>query len=254
MLLKRLRKLILYTLILFMSHSRWPEIKYLSERAILLHWGSTINPALNRSIHHLGKQIQSHPFPGFKELVPAYSSLAVYYDPTAISLGSPSREPWLTVRDQLENFLKSEFSEEILEQNEVVRIPVLYNGPDLISLANSKSLSVEEVILIHSSCVYDVFMLGFLPGFAYLGLVDDRIASPRLASPRTNVPAGSVGIAGNQTGIYPVASPGGWQLIGTTPVKMFDPNRVNSSLLSPGDRVQFCPIDESGYLELKQAQ
>ena len=237
-----------------MSHSRWPEIKYLSERALLLDWGSTLNPALNRYIHRLGKQIQSHPFPGFIELVPAYSTLALFFDPTAILLVNPSREPWLVVRDQLEKFLRQEFGEEILEQYDVIRIPVLYNGPDLANLASSKSLAVEEVITIHSSCVYDVFMLGFLPGFAYLGLVDDRIASPRLANPRTSVPAGAVGIAGNQTGVYPASSPGGWQLIGTTPVKMFEADRKNPSLLSPGDRVQFFPIDESDYLELKKSQ
>ena len=236
-----------------MSHSQRPEIKYLSERALLLDWGSTISPALNRYVHHIAKQIQNHPFPGLRELVPAYSSMAVFFDPTSIALVSPAQQPWLVVRDLLESVLKREFKEEKVKTNEVVRIPVLYNGPDLVSLASSKGLAVEEVITIHSSLVYDVFMLGFLPGFAYLGLVDDRIASPRLATPRTSVPAGSVGIAGNQTGVYPVSSPGGWQLIGNTPVKMFEATRDNPSLLSPGDRVQFFPIDESDYLELKQA-
>lgn len=126
-----------------------------------------------------------------------------------------------------------------------VRIPVCYDsslGPDLVSLANTHGLSAEEVIQIHTSRLYSVYMLGFLPGFAYMGTVDPRIQTPRRAAPRTQVPAGSVGIAGMQTGIYPLASPGGWQLIGRTPLPVFQPDASSPSLLQPGDHVQFYPI------------
>ena len=128
-----------------------------------------------------------------------------------------------------------------------VEIPTLYggeNGPDLSFVAEHNGLTVEEVVRIHSSRDYPVYMMGFTPGFPYLGGMDGRIAAPRLNSPRTNVPAGSVGIAGEQTGIYPMESPGGWQIIGRTETTLFDPNHEKPFLLAPGDQVRFVPVNE----------
>lgn len=147
-----------------------------------------------------------------------------------------------------------ELSSESASQK-IVEIPVCYGGeygPDLSFVAEHNGLSPEEVIAIHSGGTYLVYMLGFLPGFAYMGGMDERIATPRLASPRARIPAGSIGIAGGQTGIYPLASPGGWQLIGRTPVKMFAmEGETGKFALSAGDRVKFVPISEEQYREME---
>ena len=134
----------------------------------------------------------------------------------------------------------------------LVRVPVCYggeHGPDLDQIAAAAGLTVEEAIELHCAPIYRVFMIGFMPGFAYLGLVDDRLAAPRRAEPRVRVPAGSVGIAGRQTGIYPADTPGGWMLVGRTPMRPFDLARETPCLFKPGDAVQFYPIDPSEYAE-----
>eukprot|EP01136_Pigoraptor_vietnamica_P038048 Opistho-1_new@106825 len=136
-----------------------------------------------------------------------------------------------------------------------ITIPVCYDlslAPDLVELATLHQLSVEEVIQLHTAQTYRVYMIGFLPGFAYMGSVDERIRTARKANPRTKVPAGSVGIAGEQTGIYPLDSPGGWQLIGQTPLPLFDATRTDPCLLQPGDEVQFCSISLTAFHKLKQ--
>jgi inhibitor of KinA len=131
-----------------------------------------------------------------------------------------------------------------------VRIPVCYGGdlgPDLASVASFAGMQEDDVVSAHAATTYRVFMLGFVPGFAYLGIVDERIAMPRHSTPRVRVPLGSVGIAGVQTGVYPAETPGGWQLIGRTPVKPFEPSRENPFLMKAGDSVQFYPIDRNEY-------
>jgi inhibitor of KinA len=136
-----------------------------------------------------------------------------------------------------------------------IRVPVCYDdafGPDLAAVATAHGLPVPEVIDLHTSRPYYVYLIGFLPGFAYMGSVDERIATPRRSSPRTMVAAGSVGIAGEQTGIYPFDSPGGWQLLGRTPLRLFDASRSEPALLQPGDEVQFYPIDIAEYNTLQQ--
>lgn len=214
--------------------------------AVTVQVGAEISEETNRKVVSLMQTLAEAAIPGLRELVPSYSAVCVHYDPAQISY------------DQLLNRLNSletkELSSGIASQN-IVEIPVCYGGeygPDLAFVAEHNSLSPEDVIAIHSSGTYLVYMLGFLPGFAYMGGMDERIATPRLTSPRAKIPAGSVGIAGGQTGIYPLASPGGWQLIGRTPVKMFVmEGETGNFALSAGDRVKFVPISEEQYREME---
>ena len=173
---------------------------------------------------------------GVRDIVPTYRSVAVYYDPLRIDFSR--------LNDLLSLEAPEADREEVdrRERRSPVRIPVTYggvDGPDLAEVAAFAKIPEAEVIARHSGRVYRVFMMGFLPGFPYLGTVDPAIAAPRRPTPRLRVPAGSVGIAGAQTGIYPVDSPGGWQLIGRTPLRLFDRSRANPFLLEPGDKVEF---------------
>ncbi len=192
-------------------------------------------------------------FKGFIESVPAYASLAVFYDVQLVKKNYP-------VSTTVFDFVKT-FTEQLIEklkddvpevQRNTITIPVYYNGDDLALIANEHQLPEEEVIRIHTSKIYRVFMVGFLPGFTYMGSVDDRIAMPRRSSPRIKVAAGSVGIAGFQTGIYPLDSPGGWQLLGQTPIKIFDKEKSNPCLLKAGDSVQFISISKATFENLHE--
>jgi len=216
-------------------------ISQLNERAILVSFGNSIDVDVNRKVITLHKQLQRQPFAGFVESVPAYSSLAIFYHPPA---------QFETIGVFLKNLDLSE--ESLIPDGSVIKVPVLYDGEDLVLLAHQHQLDRDEVISIHTSKEYRVFMLGFLPGFAYMGSVDERITTPRKSSPRTAVPPGSVGIAGIQTGIYPQASPGGWQLIGRTPIKIFDIKREQPCLLKPGDMVRFYSINETEFNKLNE--
>jgi len=230
-----------------MNKEEKPVIRYLSESAVLLSWDAGIDLEINRLVHQTDTRIRKRPFEGFIDTVPAYDSLAVFFDPVVISKNHPGVIPSEAVKNLLNPFIEIRNYQGIESPPPPLRIPVLYNGPDLQALAKMKGISTEELVEMHTGCDYDVFMLGFLPGFAYLGMVDERIAAPRLPVPRQRVPAGSVGIAGQQTGIYPIDSPGGWQLIGVTPLKMFDAGRTIPFLLKPGNRVRFYSIDKSEF-------
>lgn len=183
-----------------------------------------------------------HPFDGFKEAVPAYASLTVFYDVVQVRATNTNA---ITAFDVVETYLKTAMhsleSAEVKEPN-LVEIPVVYDGEDLAYVASYNKLSTAEVIQIHTEATYRVYMMGFLPGFAYLGGMDERIATPRKASPRAKVPAGSVGIAGKQTGIYPLESPGGWQLIGHTDIPLFTLGSSEPTLLKAGDLVRFVGV------------
>jgi len=206
----------------------------------------------NRRVHALYYAILSARKSGeaycIEEVVPAYSSITLFYDPRRCRCEDLARfveRLWRDVRDAR--------SEDLFKPRRF-RIPVLYGGdygPDLRSVAEMTGLSPEEVVEIHTSKPYVCYMLGFTPGFIYLGDVDDRIAVPRLPTPRTRVPAGSVGIAGKQTGVYGVESPGGWRLVGRTPLRMFDPSREPPIPIRPGDIVEFYAVDEKEFERLK---
>ncbi|CAD5244657.1 5-oxoprolinase subunit PxpB [Thermococcus camini] len=221
------------------------EFKPLGDSTLLISLGEVIDEEINERIHSLARAIEKANFEWLIEVVPAYSSLAVIYDPVLIDFES--------VKRAVEGV---EFTSERFE-GKLVEVPVVYGGeygPDLEFVAEHNGLTVDDVIEIHSKPTYRVYFLGFLPGFAYLGGMDDRIATPRLEKPRLKVPAGSVGIAGKQTGIYPLGSPGGWRLIGRTPLKLFDPSKEPPTLLQPGDRVRFVPVDEEEFRELYERE
>ena len=214
----------------------YPRFSPVGDSAILVDLGSSIAPEVNHQVHALDRSFLELDLPGVIESVPAYSSLLVHYNPLETDYAS-------LVTGLQKAQQKSAAHPTTIPAT--VRIPVFYGGeygPDLDFVASSHDLSKEAVIQLHTQPEYQVYMIGFTPGFPYLGGLDTRIATPRLATPRTLVPAGSVGIAGSQTGIYPIASPGGWQIIGFTPLCLFDPLRDPPNLLSPGDRVCFYPI------------
>lgn len=193
--------------------------------------------------------------PGMIELVPAFASVAVHYDPSRVPNGPVNSPPYARFAAAVESALV-DLEDEELPVPRTVTIPVCYGGeygPDLDHVAQQHALTADDVIRLHSGATYRVYMLGFAPGFAYMGGLPDAIATPRRAEPRTAVAAGSVGIGGNQTGVYPLASPGGWQLIGRTPLRLFDAKREPATLLRAGDVVTFRAIAPNEFVELAAA-
>lgn len=214
----------------------------LSDSAITIDFGNVIDEKINDKVMQLFRLCTENLFIGMVEAMPAYASLTIFYDVIKVRNATPSFE---TAFSFVENYLiKTLQSVDNQVENilRLIEIPVIYDGEDLAFVAESNNLSIEEIIEIHTTPTYRVFMMGFLPGFAYMGGLDARIATPRKATPRTKVPVGSVGIAGNQTGIYPSESPGGWQLIGRTELQLYTPNLPEITLLKAGDIVKFVRI------------
>jgi inhibitor of KinA len=219
----------------------------LGDSAITLDFGNFIDEKINQNIIKLFYYLQKDPLPGMIEVLPAYSSLTIYYDPFQVKkISHQSKTSYELIAEQLEKRIQTPLEE---ENNiaRLIKIPVCYDkefGLDLELIANEKHISAEDVIQIHLSKTYHVYMLGFLPGFSYMGLVDERIEMPRKLQPRLRVEPGSVGITGRQTGIYPLPSPGGWQIVGRTPLKLFETNSNDEAacLLKPGDDVIFYSI------------
>ncbi|MEP7109606.1 MAG: 5-oxoprolinase subunit PxpB [Ferruginibacter sp.] len=224
------------------------QISPLSDRSVLVSFGNIIDEAINERVLLLHKALLKSGFEGFVESVPAYASLAIFYDLSRVR--KHSQVPAIDfVKKYLQKFLQpgSPLKDMVPA---ITKIPVCYDaeyGIDIEQVANDHQLGIDELISLHSSPVYRVYMIGFMPGFAYMGPVADRLITPRKDQPRLNVPAGSVGIAGSQTGIYPVDSPGGWQIIGKTPLLLFNKENLSPCLLSAGDHVQFVPIDKSAF-------
>lgn len=214
----------------------------LSDSAITIDFGNVIDEKINDFVMKLYRFCSKNPFLGMIEAMPAYASLTIFYDVLKVRNANPAAKTAFDfAKNYLENSLQSSDNQFISEFS-LVHIPVIYDGQDLAFVAEYHQLSIEEVIKIHTSPIYRVYMMGFLPGFAYMGGLDARIATPRKATPRTKVPEGSVGIAGNQTGIYPSESPGGWQLIGRTERQLYTPNLPEITLLKAGDLVKFVAI------------
>ena len=222
------------------------SIYYLSEQAVTIEFGHEISDTLLHRISSYNNLLHQHPFPGLQTTVSAYSTLSIFYDPLQVIQATELRG-----RDgfeKVQNYLLN-LTEQNIDQTKSsatpITIPVCYGelyGPDIEEVADVNSLSIQDVISLHTQAVYTVYMIGFVPGFAYMGGMNEQLATPRKATPRQTIPAGSVGIAGKQTGIYPLETPGGWQIIGRTPLKLFDATHAQPALLKAGDKVIFKSI------------
>ena len=225
-----------------------PKILPVGDAAVLVEFGDSIDPDVNDRVYAYAQSVTAARIEGVQELVPTYRSLLVQYD--------VHQSSYKDVAARLGELtgISAGPADTADRQSVHVHIPVAYGaefGPDLEDVAGHNGLASQEVIGIHSGTAYRVFMLGFAPGFPYLGGMDERIACPRLQTPRVRVPAGSVGIAESQTGVYPNDSPGGWRIIGRTPVKLFDPEAEPPAAILPGSRVIFEPVSEPEYRSIE---
>jgi KipI family sensor histidine kinase inhibitor len=219
------------------------------DTALLVEFPARMDAAVNARVIALWHDLRARRIPGVRDLVPAYAALAVYFDPLRTDV--PSLAAVLERAAGATNDVATPVD------RPVHQVPVCYGGdlgPDLDELAMDTGLSRDAIVAAHAAPTYRVFMLGFTPGFAYMGEVDPRIAAPRRSTPRVTVPAGSVGIAGRQTGIYPMASPGGWRLVGRTPLRPFLPGREPAFLFQAGDRVRFVPVGPERFRELERLE
>jgi inhibitor of KinA len=218
-----------------------PRYLVAGDAALVVEFGDAIDPTINRRVRELLLAVEAARVPGVRDLVPTYRSLLVSYDPRQTTFEA--------LKARLAPF-EDGLASATIPPPRVVEIPTAYGGafgPDLGFVAGHNHLTELEVVSIHAGSDYLVYMMGFSPGFTYLGGMSERIATPRLKTPRTAIPAGSVGIAQQQTGIYPVESPGGWQLIGRTPVSLFDPSRVPPVVVEAGDYIRFVPVSADEY-------
>ena len=215
------------------------------DAAVIIKAGDDISPDTNMKVRQIMQAMEKIDLPGIMEMVPSYNELMIYYQPGVIDF------------HQMTGYIrKAESKMESMPAPSAKRVyvPVCYGseeGPDLELVANTNSLSKEQVIELHTNSNLLIYMLGFSPGFCYLGGMNPRISCPRKTSPRLDIPAGSVGIAGNQTGIYPISSPGGWQIIGHTPLLPFTPNAEEPFLFKAGDRIRFFEIDREEHNHIK---
>lgn len=235
-----------------MENSVFEKAKFriAGDRGLLVEYGDRIDPAVHQKVRSMAIVVGNDMPEGVIEIIPTYRSILVVYDP---AVTSPD-----ILRERLAD-MESRLSGIDIPPPQVIDIPVCYggeHGPDIDHVAQSHGLTVEEVIQLHSEPEYLIYMVGFTPGFPFLGGLPEKLHTPRLETPRTFVPQGSVGIANNQTGIYPIASPGGWQLIGRTPLRLFVPERRNPILYQSGDRIRFRPIsfEEFGRLSQKETE
>ena len=225
-----------------------PQIRLSGDRAILVEYGDAIDPAVNEKVRAMTALVKQSLPEGVEAVIPAYRNLSILYDPLVTS---PER-----ILPHLMG-LEARLREVEIPKPRIVEIPVLYGGeygPDIGFVAEHSGLTVDEVIAIHAGTVYPIYMIGFTPGFCYLGGLDSRIHTPRRKTPRTLLPGGSVGIAEAQTGMYPVDSPGGWQIIGRTPLLLFAPERENPFLYEPGDRIRFVPVSSAAYNRIYEGE
>ncbi len=224
----------------------------LGDSAITIDFGNCIDEAINQYVIEKFKQLLQQPLHGMIEAVPAYSSLTIHYNVWELKkMKTAVQTVYECMKQQLEERLQQPFQHSETKER-LIKIPVCYDNEfamDIQQLAAAKNISIDEVIQIHTAKIYKVYMLGFLPGFSYMGQVEETIAMARKPQP-VSIAAGSVGIAGKQTGIYPLASPGGWQIIGRTPLKLFDAEKEEPTLLRAGDRVQFYSINKNEFEQI----
>jgi len=225
------------------------SITALGDAALTLSFGNVISRELNKKVVSLAHAVKTANLPAIKDIVPAYTSVTIHYDLIKIGKEHKSENPFYIMSKQIEALLSHpEEIRDVVCRN--LHIPVCYSlkyGLDLPEISEHIKLPVDEIIRLHTAGKYKVYMLGFLPGFAYMGDVDERIAVPRKSEPRLKIEPGSLGIAGTQTGIYPLASPGGWQIIGRTPIKLFDKEILDPVYFRAGDEVEFYTITEDEF-------
>lgn len=227
------------------------RIYALSEKAVTVEFGDVISEDLAIRVKAFDELLRQHPFTGLVTTVPAYTTLTVFYEPLQViqNKNSNGKTGFEKISGHIESLI-GQLSTKTNNESAIITIPVCYGGnfgPDIEDVAQLNDLSVAEVISLHSGATYLVHMIGFVPGFAYLGGMSAELETPRKATPHAAIAPGSVGIAGKQTGIYPLQTPGGWQIIGRTPLVLFDPHRATPSLLKAGDRVNFTNITRAEF-------
>lgn len=226
------------------------EYKLINEETIMIYFEQQIDPSTFKEVQKVEKYIKDQQHEAIIEVIPSYRAIMLHIDITKQSLAKVVNEL------KLEQLSKLDFDEN-LNKVKTISLPVLYGGnygPDIQEVATHNQLSIEEVIKLHTENTYLIYMLGFMPGFPFLGGLNSKLATPRREEPRTSIPAGSVGIANNQTGLYPKKSPGGWQIIGRTPITVFDILRTPMCLYESGDYIKFYSIDESTFEQIVEAQ
>lgn len=225
-----------------------PRYRLAGDRGLIVEFGDSIDPKINSKVRAMARAMETSRPSGISEIIPTYRSLLLIYDP-----GVTNPDKLCPLIEHVGNTLETVEA----EPYRIVEIPVCYGnefGPDMENIQKAHGLTCQEVILLHSSPEYLIYMVGFTPGFAFLGGLDKKLYTPRLETPRMLVPEGSVGIANNQTGMYPLDSPGGWQIIGKTPLKLFAPDRPNPFLYKAGDKIKFIPISEQKYEMISQKE
>ena len=231
------------------------EFYPLGDQAILIEFGKDINLKVYEGVQYASALLDEFQPEWLIEYVPAYTTLTIFYNPFVLKEKQVNSSlPYDVICQEITSLLSSKKTVQ-QEENRTVEIPVCYGGewgPDLSYVADYNGLTEEEVIHIHSKGTYIVYMLGFAPGFPYIGGMSSKIATPRRSSPRLKIPSRSVGIAGSQTGIYPIETPGGWQVIGSTPLQLFTINQSPPTLLRAGDRITFKPINDEEYRYLEE--
>jgi inhibitor of KinA len=223
------------------------RLRPVGDRGLLAEYGDAIAPEINRKVRMMAMALEQERPVGMVEVIPTYRSLLIIYDPI---------ETGVTDLEQTLKAVEVRLDKIEIPPPRMLEVPVLYGrewGPDIEFVAQHAGLSVKDVIRIHSGRPYQIYMIGFTPGFAYLGGLSEAIHAPRLETPRTLIPAGSVGIANNQTGIYPIPSPAGWRIVGRTPLNLFDPMKPEPFLYRAGDFIRFTAISETEYDRLAEA-
>lgn len=226
------------------------QIRFLvaGDRAMVVEFGKEISEDINKKVKVLYEALKVNKVDGIIETVPTFRSLLIYYDPVTIT--------YKKLKKLIEKLHKLN-TNTYANKKRILEVPVLYGEGfdlDMERVSSYTGLMKEEIIERHSSKDYLIYMLGFLPGFSYLGGLDTSLITPRLDNPRVKIPAGSVGIGGEQTGIYPLDSPGGWNIIGMTPIKLYDPNRAEPTLFKAGDYIRFKPITSDEYSYIKELE
>lgn len=226
------------------------EYKIINEQTIMIYFEEQIDPTTFKKVQQIEKYIKEQQHPAIIEMIPSYRALMLNIDVTH----SDSNQ--IISELNLENYQDAD-DVQMNKNNKIIYIPVCYGGEygeDIETVAKYHQLDIKDVIRIHSENAYLIYMLGFMPGFPFLGGLDEQLHTPRRKEPRTRIPSGSVGIANNQTGLYPKASPGGWQIIGRTPIQVFDAKRSPMCLYAPGDKIKFYAIDEQTFKQIENEQ